>query len=519
MSNARSIGDILAGAMVPDPGTEQITYIEESKLRADDANFYAIDGVEDLAANIELIGLQQPIRVRRDPENEGGYIVVSGHRRLTAIRTFCKKDQPGKWDRIPCIVEPDTGESDAMRELRLIYANSDTRRMSSSDISKQAERVEALLYQLQSEGVEFPGRMRDHVAEACKVSKSKLSRLKVIRDGLEPGIKAKYWDSGNRDKCLNEAAAYELARMPHDLQQQITRLWLEDKYHAHTGLRYLHGDMLDKMRRRVDAVQKSKCGLGGHCDNAERKRLHIITSLIKSQWAATYCEDHCCGKCPILASCPSVCSHQLAAQKNIKQKNREEKAAEKQRQEALAAPKVKRIADLWSRFATAREAAGITPKDYREAIHCGYAFSDADCTKAEAGMVTANTYLPFGYNFSLDEAERLVRGADALGVSLDYLFCRSANSRTFDQAAAAATPEAASWQPGDRHPDHSCECVVDFSVEGAEKPLRNIYRWDSMADCWRFKHGPRVEATPVRWLELPEVMSDEQTAKLPEDPQ
>ena len=50
------------------------------------------------------------------------------------------------FETVPCIVEAEGG-SEALRELRLIYANSDTRRMSSADISKQAERVEALLYQ------------------------------------------------------------------------------------------------------------------------------------------------------------------------------------------------------------------------------------------------------------------------------------------------------------------------------------------------------------------------------------
>lgn len=52
------------------------------------------------------------------------------------------------------------------------------------------ERKHAILdkiNELKEEGVEFPGRMRDHVAEACKVSKSKIARLKVIREGLDAG--------------------------------------------------------------------------------------------------------------------------------------------------------------------------------------------------------------------------------------------------------------------------------------------------------------------------------------------
>ena len=72
-----------------------------------------------------------------------------------------------------------------MAELQLILANSTARVLSNAEISKQAERMEVLLYQLKEEGYEFPGRMRDQVAAACRVSAPKLARLKVIRERLK----------------------------------------------------------------------------------------------------------------------------------------------------------------------------------------------------------------------------------------------------------------------------------------------------------------------------------------------
>ena len=157
-----SFAKTLQTANVSDSGTgpDQITYIDINLLDADPGNFYSLEGVEELAANIQFCGLQQPIRVRSG-EN-GHYTVVSGHRRRAALKELAKED-PARWQQVPCIVERDEA-SPALRELRLIYANSDTRRMSNADIAQQAERVEALLYQLQEEGLEFPGRMRDHVA-------------------------------------------------------------------------------------------------------------------------------------------------------------------------------------------------------------------------------------------------------------------------------------------------------------------------------------------------------------------
>ncbi|MDD7538523.1 MAG: ParB/RepB/Spo0J family partition protein [Oscillospiraceae bacterium] len=198
-----------------DTGREQIEYIEEAKITADDGNFYSIDGIEALAQNIELVGLQQPLRVRPDPNDEGGYIVVSGHRRLTAIRTICKVDEPEKWKTVPCIVE--RGElSPAMRELRLIMANSDTRRMSGAEIAEQAERLTECLSALREEGVEFEGRTRDMVADILNVSKTRLATVKVIKEKLHERLKEMY-DAGN----IPESTAYRLAREDMRVQSQI----------------------------------------------------------------------------------------------------------------------------------------------------------------------------------------------------------------------------------------------------------------------------------------------------------
>lgn len=45
-------------------GREQIEYIEIDHIRPDERNFYELSGIEELSANIEFAGLQQPLRVR-----------------------------------------------------------------------------------------------------------------------------------------------------------------------------------------------------------------------------------------------------------------------------------------------------------------------------------------------------------------------------------------------------------------------------------------------------------------------
>ena len=210
---AFDITSVLKGVSGPDTAKEQLEYIDIDLIDPDPNNFYSLEGLDELAGNIELIGLQQPIRVR--PGRDGRYIVVSGHRRRAAILLIRDGGSEQFQDGVPCIV--DLGkESPAMRELRLIFANASTRVMGSAEISKQAERVEELLYQLKEEGIEFPGRMRDHVAEACKVSKTKLARLHAIRKNLVPELLARF-DRGE----MPEETAYQLSRLPDQAQAAV----------------------------------------------------------------------------------------------------------------------------------------------------------------------------------------------------------------------------------------------------------------------------------------------------------
>ena len=67
-------------------GPEQIEYIDIGLLDSDPRNRRDLRGLEELAANIELLGLRQPLRVREDPDTPGRFVIVSGHRRRAALQ-------------------------------------------------------------------------------------------------------------------------------------------------------------------------------------------------------------------------------------------------------------------------------------------------------------------------------------------------------------------------------------------------------------------------------------------------
>lgn len=214
-----TIGEELKRAGVPgmDTGLEQIEYIPIDKIDPDDRNFYSVDDVSELAASIELVGLQQPLRVR---SGERGHVtVVSGHRRRAAI-LLIRDGGSTMFERgVPCIRE--RGDvSKEWQELKLIYGNSATRILTASEISIQSEKVTEILGKLEEQGVKFPGRTRDHVAAILQTSKSRVGRLHAIRANLVPELLQEF-DGGG----LGETVAYRLsqedATVQHDLAARL----------------------------------------------------------------------------------------------------------------------------------------------------------------------------------------------------------------------------------------------------------------------------------------------------------
>lgn len=495
-------------------GREQIEYIDVDLLDSDPGNFYELSDLDGLADNIATIGLQQPIRVR-DGEN-GHAVIVSGHRRVAAIR---KLVEDGRTDlrEVPCIREKGDA-SPALRELRLIYANSSTRALSSPEISQQVEKVRELLYQLKEEGYEFPGRMRDHVAEACKISKSKLARLDVIRKGLAPDIRKAYWD-GPQSKSLSEDAAYTLARLPVDVQRQVVDAY-RGQAQGDSGLKYLYAGAVEAVAKATNKIitRKVECPVGGTCSHKDAQVAHAIKAKVKSRWSDCGCEYGCCAKCSSLQSCKDVCPNLIGKQKELKAAAKAERQREAAEKEARQWPDIERVGAIWQRFGTLRERAGLTPKQYFEKIDCPYSGLIERAESLEAGRekIEPNEGLPFGYNVSLSGVNRWVAAADALGCSVDYLMLRTNEPRMADAVAPVPRPvpgqaALAAWMPGSTTPAAPCDVVAEFDLSGdGELTSRSLCRWDG--EAFRFgKSKEKIEVHVVRWLALPEVEKEDRT--------
>lgn len=426
----KDVSNLDTGANAAAP--QQIELIPLEKIDQDPNNFYSLDGIDQLAASIELVGLQQPILVR--PSGGGRYVVISGHRRRAAAMRIRDGGSKQFEAGLPCIVDRSEA-SEALRELQLIYANSDTRVLTSAELNKQAERVEMLLYELKEQGMDFPGRMRDHVAEACKLSKTKLARLKVIRDKLDPCFKADY-EKGN----LSESAAYALAQRPADTQRLIK------KYEASgpNGSNYLSEYTIKSIADWYKRITAQPCAK----DNLSCSH---INDMLEQSCGQNYgpCKSYtCCDKCYKLESCKAACPKLADKVKELKADKKAAKQQEKLAKAEKERPDVELITALWRRFGTARKAANVSVADFKaaEKVYCK-SNDEEEFLKLEQGTakITARTDLPYGWSMSVSTVKYLLTAADMFGCSTDFLLGRDYKPDAAQQDAASAPLR---WNPG-----------------------------------------------------------------------
>lgn len=483
---------------VPESGTEgrdQIEYIDIGLIDSDPGNFYELRDIPDLAGDIETVGLQQPLLVR--PGEDGHVVLISGHRRRAALQLLVDEGKE-QFRQVPCIRK--TGGNALVYEMQLIFANAHTRVLTNAEIGKQAARLEEIFYQLKEQGYEFPGRMIDHVAEACNINRAKLGRLKKIEAHLAPCYKS-LWDTGD----LPEDTADALAGLPQEVQERIKRV-CPKKVPTARNIR--------SMGERLESKQCDYCAVAFHCPDGtacSHQDKFFRHDLIRDSWLAPCSGGKCCVKCgsggahspnSCDAACAEMCAKARAVYEKVKarQKDSEEREAAKARSKAVQ----KAVADA-GRIVRAADAAGLG--------------DDTKLASAYATMTTLKTLrkisqgdIPEGMsNYGLSEiipyrTKDLTGMAQTLHCSADYLLGLADQLRP--AAAEPGQVTLAAWMPGGLTPPEECEVVADVDPGDGGKPMRCFLRW--LGGAWMFKNlDKKIDMTVIRWLRLPEVEKED----------
>lgn len=473
------------------------------------ANFYTVDkeALKPLADSIAMDGLQQYPVVMVHPDKEGKYLLLSGHRRCAAIRQLV---DDGREDlrAVPCTVRQ--YRSEAMAELQLILANSTARVLTNAEISKQAERMEMLLYQLKEEGYEFPGRMRDQVAAACKVSAPKLARLKVIREKLKA---PEFLLLFEKDK-LPEQTAYALARLPEDLQKRLAAINPD-----------LTGNMAEIIQRKYENGWRwepdMKCPDGKDCRRGDSFLRHDLECCTWEMCGGKKCCLECERAKAEYSPCGRMCSKAQALRKEKRDgaKAQEDARALEQTRKCQAETQVNA-----RRVLRAIEAAGL--EDGKSVPWSYY----SDLTVKKIREYAAGEFPPdVRWHEAELRPERLhdpARTAKLLGCSTDYLLGLTDELSPLvpvqEDAISAETVETLLeemqagaqeihpvWLPG--APERSGPVAARFVIPGVGYGMTDLCWYDAVKGEYRFsENGANIEAECAGWWPVPPVEEDGQ---------
>lgn len=398
------VAAILGGqlAKVSDSDTP-VRMIPLTDIHPNPRNFYPrVDNLDDLVESIQANGLLEPLTVV--PDQGGGYRLISGHNRLAALKRAAVS-QPDRWAKVPCLVLP---AMDEHVELAAIIESNRQRVKTKALLAEEADKLTEAYMARKRAGEDLPGRIRDRVAEAMQISKTKLANISAIRNGIKvPGITAK-WE---RDE-IPEAAALEIARLPVEAQYRLLD-WVINGHHSYS----------------IRDVKKFAVMWGGclkSCPETETFCDHAEAIYDQDFYGGVWHSPGCCSGCLKKDTCPAACPYVKPEQSTPSPEDHG----------GIAPPpelenRVEWSADDWEqlcgrfseRLRTCREKTGLDRATFADQI----------------GEYKA-TYSAWE-NGSLPGSGRLPKLAMTLGVSIDYLF-----GLTDDPSPRPAPGQSGQWQ-------------------------------------------------------------------------
>ena len=135
---------------------DSLKMIEIEDIQPNEDNFYEMSEIEELTEDIERQGLMSVLIV--ETAENGKYRLISGHRRLTAIKRLVDEGRY-KSTTVPCYVK--SAKSHEETRLDLIMMNATQRKYSDADTMREYEELERIFKALDEAGKPVKGKMRD----------------------------------------------------------------------------------------------------------------------------------------------------------------------------------------------------------------------------------------------------------------------------------------------------------------------------------------------------------------------
>jgi len=206
--NSAIMDDLKAAAS--DSFIDNLKMIEIDEIIPNDNNFYEMTEIEELAEDIERQGLMSVLVVT---EENGGYHLVSGHRRLKAVKLLIEEGRR-KSTTVPCYIR--SAKSADETQLDLIMLNATQRKYSDSDTMREYEELERIFKAMEQAGKPVKGKIRNNIARVLNVSPSQIGKIDNIKHNAIPDV-----EQAVKSGEMSISTANEVAKLAPEQQKEI----------------------------------------------------------------------------------------------------------------------------------------------------------------------------------------------------------------------------------------------------------------------------------------------------------
>ena len=189
---------------------DNLKMLDIELIEPNEGNFYELSEIETLAEDIERQGLMTALVVS---ENGGRYKLISGHRRLAAVKLLIESGRR-KSSKVPCFIKGAKPNNET--QLDLIMLNATQRKYSDADKMREYEELTRIFKELEAAGKPIKGRIRDRIADALNVSSAQVGKLDNIKHNAIPDV-----EQAVKSGDMSISTANEVAKLPPEKQQKI----------------------------------------------------------------------------------------------------------------------------------------------------------------------------------------------------------------------------------------------------------------------------------------------------------
>lgn len=224
----------------------------EKLLTMDEEHGFSLDGIEELAASIADIGLEQNLVV--EDKGDGTYGILTGRRRYYAIKLLLEKGNT-KYSTVPCVVKKLSDidlplDDETKRIYAIVTTNAEQRKPTAADTAEMIRKLNVVYGALEAAGAKPKGRRREYIAAELNVSPAAVGKYEYVeknadnetKEALKNGDiglseaqrKAKKRATGSTNP-KKETPSEKKAKLFDSLNTKLTEVWrlLEESYRAH----------------------------------------------------------------------------------------------------------------------------------------------------------------------------------------------------------------------------------------------------------------------------------------------